>query len=70
MSKSEKLSKAERTRQLIVQEAAVLFNQKGYAGTSMDDIMRATGLSKGGLYGNFKKKEDLEQNKNIQENFP
>ena len=59
MAKSDKLSKAEKTRQFIIQEAAVLFNQKGYAGTSMDDIMKATGLSKGGLYGNFKNKEDI-----------
>lgn len=59
MSKESKLSKAERTRQLIVEQAAILFNQKGFSGTSMDDIMKATGLSKGGLYGNFKKKEDI-----------
>ena len=59
MSKDQKVSKAERTRQIIVEQAAVLFNQKGYAGTSMDDIMKATGLSKGGLYGNFKNKEAI-----------
>ena len=51
--------KSERTRQLIVEQAAGLFNQKGYAGTSMDDILKATGLSKGGIYGNFKSKEDI-----------
>jgi len=49
------MTKSERTRQLIVREAAVLFNQKGFAGTSMEDIMQATGLSKGGIYGNFKR---------------
>lgn len=59
MSKDQKVSKAERTRQVIIEQAAVLFNQKGYAGTSMDDIMKATGLSKGGLYGNFKNKEEI-----------
>jgi AcrR family transcriptional regulator len=48
------LTKAERTRQRIIQKAAVLFNQKGYAGTSLQDLMEATGLSKGGLYGHFK----------------
>lgn len=53
------LQKAERTKQTIVAESAVLFNQKGYAGTSMDDIMRATGLSKGGLYSHFKSKEEI-----------
>jgi AcrR family transcriptional regulator len=59
MSKPDKKTKAEKTRELIVQEAAVLFNQRGFAGTSMDDIMKATGLSKGGLYGNFKNKEEI-----------
>ena len=49
------MKKSEKTRQLIIQKAAVLFNQKGYAGTSMKDIMDATGLTKGGIYGNFKK---------------
>lgn len=53
------LSKAERTRKLIVEKAATLFNQKGFAGTSMKDIMDATKLSKGGLYGNFKNKEEI-----------
>ncbi|MEM1323133.1 MAG: TetR/AcrR family transcriptional regulator [Bacteroidota bacterium] len=49
------MKKSEKTRQLIIEKSAVLFNQKGYWGTSMDDIMRATGLSKGGIYGNFGK---------------
>jgi TetR/AcrR family transcriptional repressor of nem operon len=54
------MKKAERTRQAIVQKAAALFNQKGYAGTSLQDIIQATGLSKGGLYGHFKGgKEEL-----------
>ena len=53
------LTKAEKTRKLIIAEAARIFNQKGYAGTSMNDIMKATGLSKGGLYGNFNNKEQI-----------
>ena len=53
------LSKAERTRLFIIDQAAMLFNQKGFAGTSMDDIMKATRLSKGALYGNFKSKEEI-----------
>jgi len=53
------ISKAEKTRQLIIDEAAILFNQKGFAGTSMADIMKVTGLSKGGVYGNFKNKEEI-----------
>lgn len=49
------MKKSERTRQLIIREAAKLFNQKGFSGTSMSDIMEATQLTKGGIYGNFRK---------------
>ncbi len=55
----ETLPKAERTKQYIAEQAAALFNQLGYAGTSMEDIMLATGLSKGGLYSHFKGKEEI-----------
>lgn len=51
--------KAERTRQYIIEQAAHLFNQKGYAGTSLQDIMAATGLTKGGIYGHFESKEEI-----------
>ncbi|WP_205502969.1 TetR/AcrR family transcriptional regulator [Rufibacter psychrotolerans] len=51
--------KAEQTRQLIVARAAELFNQKGFAGTSYQDLMAATGVTKGCLYGHFGSKEEL-----------
>jgi AcrR family transcriptional regulator len=35
------------------------FAEKGYYETSMDDIVRATGLSKGSLYWHFASKRDL-----------
>ncbi|MEJ8802170.1 TetR/AcrR family transcriptional regulator [Pontibacter sp. H249] len=54
-----RISKSERTRQLIIEKSAHLFNQKGYAGTSMQDIMVATGLTKGGIYGHFESKEEI-----------
>lgn len=53
------MTKSEKTRQFILEKAAVLFNRNGYAGTSMDDIMKATGLSKGALYGNFRSKDEI-----------
>lgn len=53
------MSKSDRTRQEIIEKAASLFNQRGFAGTSMGDIIKATGLSKGGVYGNFSSKEDI-----------
>lgn len=53
------MSKARETREKIIQEAAVLFNQYGYSGSSMSDIMRVTGLQKGGIYNHFKSKDEL-----------
>jgi TetR/AcrR family transcriptional repressor of nem operon len=53
------LTKSERTRQFIIEQAAPIFNRKGFAGTSMSDILEATGLAKGGLYGNFGSKEEI-----------
>ncbi len=53
------LTKGERSRQKIVEIAAVLFNQKGFAGCSMGDIVAASGLEKGTLYGHFSTKEEL-----------
>ena len=53
------LSKAERTRNFIIEATAGIFNTKGYAGTSMSDITDATGLTKGSIYGNFENKEEV-----------
>lgn len=52
-------SKAERTRNFIIEQTAEIFNRKGYAGTSMSDITEATGLTKGSIYGNFENKEEV-----------
>jgi TetR/AcrR family transcriptional repressor of nem operon len=49
----------ERTREHIVRQAAELFNRRGFSGASMADIMAATGLQKGGIYGHFRSKEEL-----------
>jgi TetR/AcrR family transcriptional repressor of nem operon len=53
------LSKAERTRKFIIEKTAVIFNKKGYAGTSLSDLTEATGLTKGSIYGNFENKEEV-----------
>jgi TetR/AcrR family transcriptional repressor of nem operon len=52
-------SKADRTRQFIIETTANIFNKKGYAGTSLSDLTGATGLTKGSIYGNFENKEDV-----------
>ncbi|HEY0244078.1 MAG TPA: TetR/AcrR family transcriptional regulator [Mucilaginibacter sp.] len=56
---SNELSKAERTRQFIIETTAGIFNTKGYAGTSLSDLTAATGLTKGSIYGNFENKEEV-----------
>jgi TetR/AcrR family transcriptional repressor of nem operon len=53
------MSKGELTRNRIIAEAAPLFNTQGFAGASMQDVMEATGLEKGGLYRHFSSKEEL-----------
>ena len=53
------MSKAERTRQLIVEKTAPIFNTKGFAGTSISDMTEATGLTKGSIYGNFANKDEV-----------
>ncbi|MGQ7947333.1 TetR/AcrR family transcriptional regulator [Flavobacterium sp. WC2509] len=53
------MSKAEHTKQFIIEKTAPIFNAKGYTGTSMNDITEATGLTKGSIYGNFKNKDEV-----------
>jgi AcrR family transcriptional regulator len=53
------MTKGANTRQRIIELAAPIFNQRGYAGASMQDVMLATGLEKGGLYRHFSSKEEL-----------
>ncbi|MDG3582343.1 MULTISPECIES: TetR/AcrR family transcriptional regulator [Galbibacter] len=52
-------TKAEKTTQFIIKTVAPIFNKKGYTATSLSDITKATGLTKGAIYGNFDNKETL-----------
>jgi AcrR family transcriptional regulator len=53
------MSKAEKTKEYIIEKSAPVFNRKGYNGTSLSDIMEATGLTKGSIYGNFENKDTV-----------
>ncbi|WP_333596609.1 TetR/AcrR family transcriptional regulator [Chryseobacterium flavum] len=53
------MSKAEKTKQLIIEKTATLFNTKGYISTSLSDITQVTGLTKGSIYGNFENKDEV-----------
>lgn len=47
------------TSEFILDKVAPIFNKQGYIGTSLTDITKATGLTKGAIYCNFSNKEDL-----------
>jgi TetR/AcrR family transcriptional regulator, transcriptional repressor for nem operon len=53
------MRKGEQTRRGIIREAAPIFNQHGYEGTALSDLMKATGLEKGGIYRHFESKQQL-----------
>ncbi len=53
------LTKGGRTREHIIASAAPIFNVKGFAGSSIADVLEATGLEKGGLYRHFASKDEL-----------
>ena len=53
------MRKGEQTRQEIIRKAAPIFNQRGYEGAALSDLMRATGLEKGGIYRHFDSKQQL-----------
>ena len=47
------------TKQNIINASLELFASKGYAGTSMNDIISKVGISKGSVYWHFKSKEEI-----------
>ena len=53
------MRKGQQTRQDIICKAAPIFNQRGYEGTALSDLMKATGLEKGGIYRHFESKQQL-----------
>jgi TetR/AcrR family transcriptional regulator, transcriptional repressor for nem operon len=52
-------SKSDRTKQFIIEQTAAVFNEKGFAGTSLTDLTNATKLTKGSIYGNFANKDEV-----------
>jgi AcrR family transcriptional regulator len=49
----------ESRRQEVVDTAARVFAERGYHGTSIEDLLEATGLTRGGLYHYIDGKQDL-----------
>jgi len=50
---------AAQTRALILEQAANLFEGKGYKATTLDEIAAGLGLTKGAIFHHFKTKKDL-----------
>ncbi|WP_183559739.1 TetR/AcrR family transcriptional regulator [Paenibacillus endophyticus] len=56
---NKKQLQSEQTKKRVADAARALFSQKGYAATSIEDIVAATGSSKGNIYYHFQSKEGL-----------
>lgn len=54
--------KGEQTREHILATAESLILQRGYSGTSIDEIINEAGITKGGFFYHFKGKNDLARN--------
>lgn len=59
MAEVEKLTKSERTREAIIQQALVLFQRDGYEAVTMRDLAKACDSSLGSFYYHFKNKEEI-----------
>ncbi|MGX9158631.1 TetR/AcrR family transcriptional regulator [Priestia megaterium] len=56
---NKKKLQSEQTKRKVADAAKALFSQKGYKATSIEEIVEATGSSKGNIYYHFKSKEGL-----------
>lgn len=52
-------AQAEENRERVIETAGRLFREKGFDGVSLNDLMQAAGLTRGGFYGQFESKLDL-----------
>ena len=59
MSPEATTEKGGETRRRIIEAARELFNERGYSGTSMNDLIAAAGLTKGGFYFHFASKSEV-----------
>jgi AcrR family transcriptional regulator len=58
-SKSKKIEQGDATREALLLAARELFGMRGYTETSLDEIVRTAGVTKGALYHHFASKEAL-----------
>ena len=53
------MSKAQETRNFIIEKSAPIFNMHGYKGTTMSQLTKAINMTKGAIYGNFVDKDEI-----------
>ncbi len=58
---SRKAQQSARTREALLSTCLRLFAERGFASTSIDEIARAAGVTKGAMYWHFASKDDLFQ---------
>jgi AcrR family transcriptional regulator len=51
--------KRQRTRARLLEAASVVIRQKGFYRTSLEDVAKQAGMTRGAIYGNFRSREDL-----------
>src|SRR3954468_13829133 len=59
IQRTAKAARGEATRRALLASARELFGEKGYAGTSVDEVVRHAGVTKGALYHHFRDKDEL-----------
>ena len=57
--KGKKQERGEATREALVDAARRLFGERGFNSTSLDEIVKEAGVTKGALYHHFSDKEEL-----------
>ena len=58
-STTRRRARAEATRRHLLEVAATTFAERGYAATSMSELVLRSGVTRGAFYFHFKSKEDL-----------
>ncbi len=53
------MRKGDKTREHIIMKSAELFNRQGFAGSSLNHIIEAAGIQKGGIYRHFGSKDEI-----------
>jgi AcrR family transcriptional regulator len=56
---SRKAQRSERTREALLSHCLRLFAERGFSSTSVDDVARAAGVTKGAVYWHFASKEEI-----------